>query len=449
MGSGRFIERARGGVGKRLVLIAALALAVSVALGIGLATGATTIPTPEITEAPKDPTGQTQASFRFTDSQAGVSFKCQIDGNGYTPCTSPISYGPQVDGVHKFQVQAEAGGKTSPAATYKWTLSTAPPTPTITFPASGGIYNASGWAAGCSPAGICGKVKDTQAVTAVTVSIRQGNGKWWGGSSFNESSEKFNAAALEAPNSKNTAWNYPLSLPPNGSSYTVHVRATDELGNTNSAANQAETTFTIDTVPPPAPTVKSGPEQETSEKTATFTFSDSEAGVSFLCSRDEAKFASCSSPKEYEAVGQGEHRFQVEARDAAGNVSSATSYAWSVFTKTFTIEGNLTGELSPGATKPLQLKLLNTNTKALIVTGLQVTVQSGSSKAGCDGPTNLQITQSNATSSNTVTIPAKGQITVPSGSVTAPQVLMRDLPTNQDACKGATFTFSYSGSAHS
>jgi hypothetical protein len=26
---------------------------------------------------------------------------------------------------------------------------------------------------------------------------------------------------------------------------------------------------------------------------------------------------------------------------------------------------------------------------------------------------------------------------------------MKNLPTNQDACKGATFTFSYSGSAHS
>src|SRR6185437_16197846 len=50
----------------------------------------------------------------------------------------------------------------------------------------------------------------------------------------------------------------------------------------------------------------------------------------------------------------------------------------------------------------------NPNTKPITVTGLQVTVAPGSTKAGCDGPTNLQVTQSNASSSNIFTVPAKG-----------------------------------------
>jgi hypothetical protein len=59
------------------------------------------------------------------------------------------------------------------------------------------------------------------------------------------------------------------------------------------------------------------------------------------------------------------------------------------------------------------------------------------------------VTQSNASAANPLLIPANGHVSLPSGAISAPQVLMRDLPTNQDACKNAAFTFNYSGSAHS
>jgi hypothetical protein len=59
------------------------------------------------------------------------------------------------------------------------------------------------------------------------------------------------------------------------------------------------------------------------------------------------------------------------------------------------------------------------------------------------------LTQANISAANVVAIPASGHVTLPSGPASAPQVLMKDLPVNQDACKGATFTFTYSGSAHS
>jgi hypothetical protein len=59
------------------------------------------------------------------------------------------------------------------------------------------------------------------------------------------------------------------------------------------------------------------------------------------------------------------------------------------------------------------------------------------------------LTQSNVSTANPLAIPANGHVALPSGAVSAPQVLMKDLPVNQDACKGASFTFTYSGSAHS
>jgi hypothetical protein len=148
-------------------------------------------------------------------------------------------------------------------------------------------------------------------------------------------------------------------------------------------------------------------------------------------------------------VGVAAHTFYVEARDATGNISPASSYSWKVING-FGIEGNLGGLLYPGVSQPLHLTITNPGSKAITVTSLSVAVKSGSTKAGCDGPTNTQVTQSNVSESNTFTVPAKGgKVTLPTGTVSAPQVLMKNLATNQDACQGASFTFTYGGNGHS
>jgi hypothetical protein len=208
-----------------------------------------------------------------------------------------------------------------------------------------------------------------------------------------------------------------------------------------------------DKTPPPAPTITQHPSDPSSSSSATFAFVDAEAGVRFECRLDGSAFSSCASPKTYTGLADGRHSFAVRALDAAGNRSKETGFSWKVATVTsgqpFSIAGSFAGSLFPGRSGPLALTLRNPNSVAIVVTSLTVTVRSGSTKAGCDGPTNLQVTQSNVSSTNTVTVPANGQLTLPSGTVTTPQLLMRDLSTNQDACKGATFSFSYAGSAHS
>jgi streptogramin lyase len=83
---------------------------------------------------------------------------------------------------------------------------------------------------------------------------------------------------------------------------------------------------------PPAPTIVSGPPDSVSmtATTATFTFTDSEANVTFLCSLDGAAFASCVSGVSYSGVIYGTHSFLVEAVDGLGNVSTATPYSWTI-----------------------------------------------------------------------------------------------------------------------
>jgi hypothetical protein len=438
--------RSRFGLRSAFAVIVALT---ALTTWITLAAAANTVAEPTITSHPSELTNSTSAHFTYSDSQAGVTFQCQLDGAGFTACPSAgITYTNLEQGSHAFKVRAVSGTKTSAAAAYKWIVDVTPPSATLTFPINGGSYGSSTWRCPSSTVGLCGKAKDNQGVASVTVSIQQGNGNWWGGTSFNMPSETFNATTLEAPGSGTTGWSYALALPPNGT-YTVHVRATDTSGNTTPAGSQASATFTVKASPPPAPSITSAPESETASKTATFVFSDSQAGVTFLCAKDDQSFTSCSSPRTYTNVGAGEHSFQVEARDAAGNISAASSYSWTVI-KGFTIEGNLAGDLAPGVSQPLHLTITNPNGKAITITSIQVTVQSGSTKAGCDGPTNTQVTQSNVSESNTLKVAAKGgKVTLPSGTVTAPVVLMKNLATNQDACKGASFTFSYSGNGHS
>lgn len=442
-----FIKTIRSRFGLRSALAAAVA-AVALTAWIALASAASTVAEPTITSHPSELTNSTSAHFTYSDSQAGVSFQCQLDGAGFTACPSAgITYSGLEQGSHSFKVRAVSGTKTSSAAAFKWLVDTTPPTATLTFPENGGIYGSSNWRCS-SGVGLCGKAKDAQGVTAVLVSIRQGSGNWWGGASFDKTSETFNAAALESPGSSTTSWSYSFGLPPAGT-YTVHVRAIDSAGNTTPAESQASATFTVKTDAPPAPVVTSGPEAETSSTSATFAFSDGQAGVTFLCALDTKNFSSCSSPKTYASVALGAHTFYVEARDAAGNTSAATTYSWNV-NRPFMVEGDLTGELAPGISSPLHLTITNPNSQAITITSLHVTVQPGSTKAGCDGTTNTQVTQSNVSESNTLKVAGKGgKVTIPSGTVTAPEVLMKDLATNQDACKGASFTFSYSGNGHS
>ena len=81
----------------------------------------------------------------------------------------------------------------------------------------------------------------------VQVSIRQGAGNYWNGTSFGSATEVWNAAT------GTTTWNYGFtagSFPANGS-YTVRVRATDVAGNIETPFSA---TFTYDTVAPALPT---------------------------------------------------------------------------------------------------------------------------------------------------------------------------------------------------
>ena len=66
----------------------------------------TTAPNTTIDTTPANPTNATGASFSFSANEAGSTFECQLDGNGYSACSSPQTYAGLADGAHTFQVRA-------------------------------------------------------------------------------------------------------------------------------------------------------------------------------------------------------------------------------------------------------------------------------------------------------------------------------------------------------
>jgi hypothetical protein len=191
---------------------------------------------------------------------------------------------------------------------------------------------------------------------------------------------------------------------------------------------------------PPVPTILTGPSSPTTSTSASFTFADSQTGVDFECSLDGGGFAACASGSTYRGLADGTHAFRVAARSGRGPASRPATYSWvvDVVGGSFSISGSVTGFLYPGGpARPLDLVL--TNPWAYDLRILTIGIAAQGPNPDCLASDNLIITA------------FTGPVVVPGGSTRSlsqlgaavPTVRMPDLATNQDACKGGTFTFTF------
>ena len=127
-----------------------------------------------------------------------------------------------------------------------------------------------------------------------------------------------------------------------GGLHTFQVKAEDMKGNLSPAAIYS---WTINSAGPPPPVITSAPASFTNVDTATFAFTDTQAGVTFLCSLDGAAFVSCSSGVSYSGLSLTSqyliykmHSFTVEAQDSQSNVSPEATWTW--METTWPISGN-------------------------------------------------------------------------------------------------------------
>jgi Bacterial Ig domain/Beta-propeller repeat/Thrombospondin type 3 repeat len=109
-------------------------------------------------------------------------------------------------------------------------------------------------------------------------------------------------------------------------------RANDGQKNSNVATVTITVNTTTDTTPPDT-SITSSPPALTSSTTASFSFTSTEAGSTFACSLDAARFTACTSPVSYSRLKSGNHTFQVRATDTAENTDpTPASFAWVVDT---------------------------------------------------------------------------------------------------------------------
>jgi hypothetical protein len=233
--------------------------------------------------------------------------------------------------------------------------------------------------------------------------------------------------------------------------HTFAVKAVDAGG------QSAPATFAwrVDLTPPRAPVITSAPSRPTVETSATFGFATSETGAPLRCQLDNRAAAPCTSGVSYNGLAIGPHVFAVRALDAAGNRSGTTTFSWTILSPVhgFTVAGSLADPLHPGASSELNVRITNPYNFAIEVTGLTVvpkaeTTRDGQPNPDCDGTVNL-ITERQF-SGPSIVVPKQStrslsDLAIPQSQW--PELLMPNLSTNQDACKGTSFTFAFSASA--
>jgi hypothetical protein len=165
-------------------------------------------------------------------------------GNGAPGATAPAVAGAA---VWQAKSKASVGGVLTALAGSPSITVAQPPSSARTFPAAAHLYGTASWAAGCAGAGFCGTASDNSGagLQKVELTIRQGAGNYWNGSSFSSVTPVFVLA------SGTSGWSYafPASSFPADGTYTVLTRATDNL---RGVENSTSTTFTVDLTPPSA-----------------------------------------------------------------------------------------------------------------------------------------------------------------------------------------------------
>lgn len=113
----------------------------------------------------------------------------------------------------------------------------------------------------------------------------------------------------------------------------------------------------------------------------------------------------------------------------------------------FGVSGELGRTLRPGTGGPLNLVLTNPHRFDVRVRSLVVELRARTTKPGCSGRGNYAITQFQGRYPLVLSPGSTPLSTLRPDSATWPRVAMRDLPVNQDACRGARLSLAYSGRA--
>jgi hypothetical protein len=250
------------------------------------------------------PTNSTSMTFIFsgTDADSGVkSFECDLDGGGFTACSSPESYASLPDGSHTFQVHAIdfVGNVDASPASRTWTVDTIAPTVnifTIITPSNSLNIPITAFSA-----------TDDVALTGYLITM---------------------SSAPPAAGAAGWTSTAPLTFTvTSDGSYNLYPWAKDAASNV-SAVFATPRAVEVDSTAPDTQ-IDTHPTNQSNSSDASFTFSSADGTATFECSLEGYPYAACTSPTDYMGLAAGSHTFAVRAKDPAGNWdTSPASYTW-------------------------------------------------------------------------------------------------------------------------
>jgi hypothetical protein len=200
---------------------------------------------------------------------------------------------------------------------------------------------------------------------------------------------------------------------------------------------------------PPRPQILKHPAKPSLSTSVAFAFTSRTAVAGFQCQLDGGPWRDCGPRVVYRGLETGAHSFRVRAEGRSGARGRAARFDWvRAEPKSFGIEPVPPGlgPLYPGAPpSSLPLQLSNPNPAPILITALRASI--AATPSGCDG-TNFELIPSSASTKKPLRVPARGAVTVPTATTSAPAIALRDLPISQDACQGAQLRLAFSGEAH-
>jgi hypothetical protein len=111
---------------------------------------------------------------------------------------------------------------------------------------------------------------------------------------------------------------------------TTTTTTSSATATTTTTSSSTTTTTAAASGAPPQTTITSGPSGSVASTTASFEFDSSEPG-SFQCSLDGAAWTTCTSPRTYEGLSQGDHSFAVRAINEADEADpTPAESSWTV-----------------------------------------------------------------------------------------------------------------------
>ncbi len=246
------------------------------------------------------------ARFYFSSTVGGSTFECAIDLGPFFACSNPyeVAQGTLADGEHMLEVRSitPLGVRDMTPDEWSWDSDTLLPETTI----------------------LSGPRQPTTTSTAAAFTFSASEAAEFECSLDGGLFEGCEEGPQPLPGQP---WIDHLAIELTLGTHILRVRAVDEAGLFD--PTPASYTWTI--VMAPETRVVDGPEDPTSDTSATISFASTPPAAHFECSLDEAAYATCVSPVTYTDLSLGWHTLAVRGVDSDGHVDiSPAVHGWTV-----------------------------------------------------------------------------------------------------------------------